>query len=269
MQNVVHPFNSAFPHHDPPPPYNTIPSASPAQMPTAPTLMPAPGPPMAGCPPGLEYLTQIDQILIQQKVNYAEMVIGWEMSNHYVIKNSLGQQMFTAREDDSNFIAMQLYGPLRPFDIHIHDNFGHEILTITRPVRCGSCCFPCCLQEVEIQSPPGFPIGYVVQTWHPFLPKFEVLDVTRRAQLKIKGPFCDCKCCSDVVFEILSVDERDLVGQISKQWGGFLLEGFTDADNFGISFPKDLDVKVKALLLGAVFLLDFMYFETNKNNNNN
>lgn len=71
-----------------------------------------------------------------------------------------------------------------------------------------------------------------------------------------------------MVFEVLSRDEESIVGQISKQWGGFLQEGFSDADNFGVSFPMDLDVKVKALLLGAVFLIDFMYFETNKNNQN-
>uniref|UniRef100_A0A3B3Z7I1 Phospholipid scramblase n=1 Tax=Periophthalmus magnuspinnatus TaxID=409849 RepID=A0A3B3Z7I1_9GOBI len=263
MQNTVHPFpNSSFPPPGPPPPYNSVPPAAPAPIPN-------PGPSIPGCPPGLEYLTQIDQILVQQKVDYAEMIIGWEMSNNYDIKNSMGQQIFTAREDDRNFFTMQFYGPLRPFTIHIHDNFGREILTVTRPIKCASCCCPCCLQEVEIQSPPGFPIGYVEQNWHPFLPKFTVLDATRSAQLKIKGPFCDCKCCSDVVFEVLSRDEEAVVGQISKQWGGFLQEGFSDADNFGISFPMDLDVKVKAVLLGAVFLIDFMYFETNKNDNNN
>ena len=36
---------------------------------------------------------------------------------------------------------------------------------------------------------------------------------------------------------------------------------FTDAQNFGVTFPIDLDVKVKATLLGATFLIDFMYFE--------
>ncbi|KAI8484103.1 Phospholipid scramblase 3 [Branchiostoma belcheri] len=51
------------------------------------------------------------------------------------------------------------------------------------------------------------------------------------------------------------------VGKISKQWSGLLKEAFTDADNLGIQFPMDLDVKVKATLLGALFLIDFMFFE--------
>ena len=40
---------------------------------------------------------------------------------------------------------------------------------------------------------------------------------------------------------------------------------FTDAQNFGLTFPIDLDVKMKATLLGATFLIDFMYFERGSN----
>lgn len=52
-----------------------------------------------------------------------------------------------------------------------------------------------------------------------------------------------------------SLDEVSNVGRISKQWSGFLKEAFTDTDNFGVSFPMDLDVKMKAVMLGACFLI--------------
>jgi hypothetical protein len=45
------------------------------------------------------------------------------------------------------------------------------------------------------------------------------------------------------------------VGKISKQWSGLLREAFTDADYFGITFPMDLDVKMKAVMMGACFLI--------------
>lgn len=38
------------------------------------------------------------------------------------------------------------------------------------------------------------------------------------------------------------------VGSISKEWGGIIQESFTDIDNFCITFPVDLDVKIKAVL---------------------
>ncbi len=55
--------------------------------------------------------------------------------------------------------------------------------------------------------------------------------------------------------QVLSLDESTNVGRISKQWTGLAREAFTDADNFGISFPMDLDVKIKAVLFGACFLI--------------
>lgn len=50
-------------------------------------------------------------------------------------------------------------------------------------------------------------------------------------------------------------DSSKPIGRISKQWSGLLKEVFTDTDNFGIQFPLDMDVKMKAVLLGACFLI--------------
>ena len=58
----------------------------------------------------------------------------------------------------------------------------------------------------------------------------------------------------DIDYEISSID-GSLIGNLSKQWSGLLQESFTDADNFGVSFPIDLDVKCKLSLLAAVFLI--------------
>ncbi|KAB5579782.1 hypothetical protein PHYPO_G00198930 [Pangasianodon hypophthalmus] len=231
--------------------------------PQAPAMMPAPQRP-AGCPPGLEYLTQIDQLLVHQKVELAEVFIGWETNNKYLVKNSLGQQVFFVAEEN-DCCNRNCCGPLRSFALHVQDNMGQEVLTLTRPLRCSSCFYPCCLQELEVQSPPGTPIGYVVQTWHPYLPKYTVQNEKKQDVLKIMGPCCTFKCCSDVNFEVLSMDETASVGRISKQWTGYVQEAFTDADNFGIKFPLDLDVKIKAVLLGACFLIDFMFFENKQN----
>ena len=62
-------------------------------------------------------------------------------------------------------------------------------------------------------------------------------------------------CGSDVKFKVLSRDSTVQVGTICKQWSGLLNELLTDADHFCISFPMDLDVNIKAVLLGAVFLI--------------
>lgn len=57
------------------------------------------------------------------------------------------------------------------------------------------------------------------------------------------------------MFQVLSKDGKSEVGCIRKQWAGLLREAFTDADHFGITFPLDLDVNIKAVLLGACMLI--------------
>ena len=51
------------------------------------------------------------------------------------------------------------------------------------------------------------------------------------------------------------------IARISKKWSGLLKEAYTDSDTFGVTFSKNLDNHSKYILLGAVFLIDFLYFE--------
>ncbi|XP_014668740.1 PREDICTED: phospholipid scramblase 1-like [Priapulus caudatus] len=120
-------------------------------------------------------------------------------------------------------------------------------------------------QVDQVSSPPGTIIGYVEQEWSVFVPKFRIKNAAGDTILRISGPFCTFSCCGDVEFNVSSADGNHQVGRISKQWSGMLKETFTDSDNFGIQFPMDLDVNVKATLLGATFLIDFMFFEQQGN----
>ncbi|XP_054570094.1 phospholipid scramblase 1-like isoform X2 [Eptesicus fuscus] len=166
--------------------------------------MPAPPPP-SDCPPGLEYLTQVDEILIHQQIDLLEVIIHIETNNKYEIKNSLGQKIYFVTED-SNFCTRNTCGAHRPFTMRILDLMGREVITLERPLRCTSCCCcPCCLQEIK------------------------------------------------------SLNEENVVGKISKRWTGFVREACTDYSDFDIQFPLDLDVKMKAVMLGACFLIVIQY----------
>lgn len=220
------------------------------------------------CPPGLEYLSMIDQLLIKQQIELLEVLLGCETRNKYKIKNSMGQQVYFALED-TDCCTRNCLGPIRPFDMKITDNAEHEIIHLYRPCRCDSCCFPCCLQELAVMSPlaGNMPLGYVKQEWSILTPKYVIENANHEEVLKIRGPICTCRCCADVDFKILALDEQTVVGHVRKQWGGLLREAFTDADNFSVTFPMDLDVQTKATVLGAAFLIDYMYFEVAKNQN--
>lgn len=205
------------------------------------------------CPPGLEYLTTIDSLFVKQKVELLEAFIGFETNNKYTIKNNMGQKVFWAVEDN-DCCTRNCCGPARPFELQITDAHHQEVIHLSRPLRCDSCCCPCCLQVLEVSSPPGNVIGTVEQDWSIFSPSFSIKNEAGETVLKIEGPCCTFSICGAVEFKLMTLDGKQ-VGKISKQWSGFAREMFTDSDFFGINFPGDLDVRMKAVMLGACFLI--------------
>ncbi|XP_053160716.1 phospholipid scramblase 1-like isoform X2 [Hemicordylus capensis] len=231
--------------------------------------MPAPTVVPLNCPSGLEHLAQIDQLFIHQHLEPMGMITGWlEIPNRYDLKNTLGQKIYFAAEEDDCFTLNCCIPSVRPFTIKIFNNLDQEVIELRRPCKCCcSCFFWCCnkctscLQELEVHAPPGTPIGYIKETCHPCLPKLSIQNEFKEEVLKIAGPCIMCVCCKNTNFEVMSRDGQYSVGRITKHWAGCLRETFTDADNFGVQFPMDLDVKMKAVIIGASILLDYMYFE--------
>ncbi|KAJ8048522.1 Phospholipid scramblase 2 [Holothuria leucospilota] len=168
----------------------------------------------------------------------------------------------------------QCCGPKRGFTMHVVDNMNQEVLSVVRPFKCCSgyywfagCCVHCAY-TLDVEAPPGKPIGHVRQRGSKWKPHFDILDADFNPVLKIRGPCCFCQgvCCTgDIEFSLMTPDDSQEIGKISKQWSGLGKELYTKADNFGITFPVDLNVNVKGTLLGALFLIDFMFFEQPNN----
>uniref|UniRef100_A0A0L8HP27 Phospholipid scramblase n=1 Tax=Octopus bimaculoides TaxID=37653 RepID=A0A0L8HP27_OCTBM len=177
-------------------------------------------PTVSNCPPGLEYLTTIDQLLVKQQVEILEALTSFECANKYIMINAVGQQVYFAGEE-SDICMRQCCGSARV-------------------------------------------IGKVKQTCSFFRPLFDITTPDDNVVFRIKGPICVCDgpcCMEDQTFEVFDHSETNQIGTISKQYAGFVNEMFTNADNFGVTFPMDLDVKMKATIIGALFLIDFMFFE--------
>lgn len=219
-----------------------------------PTLMP-------DCPPGLEYLTQLDNIHVLQHFEPLEMITRFETNNKYDIKNNLDQMVYIVTEDTDDF-TRNAYRTLRPFVLRVTDFMGREIMTMQRPFRCTCCCF-CChstRQELEVQCPPGITIGFVMDHWNLCRAVYSIQNEKKENVLSIRGPCSTYGCGSDSVFEVKAIDGVSNIGSIIRKWNG-LMSAMGNADHFDIQFPLDLDVKMKAMIFGACFLIDFMYFE--------
>jgi len=230
---------------------------------------------LSGIPPGLEYLTQIDQLVVKQKKDMIEIFTGWEQANKFVIMNSLGQQVYFATEE-SGLCERQCCGPARGFIMHVTDNAGQEVMRATREFKCcaGVPCCICggcdehCAFEVTIEAPVGNVVGKVRQAFTWWKPHFEIVGDDGNIYATIRGPCCfGAICCPDSDFPIYPKDnETTEIGKVSKVWAGWGKELFTDAQTFTVQFPLDMDVKQKAVFVGAVFLIDFMYYERKSNN---
>ena len=210
---------------------------------------------------GLDYLASLDHIVIRQRTEMVEVFLGCETKNKYRVLDPYGRQIFYAKED-TDICTRQCCGAIRPFDMILTDESDQEVIHFNRPLRCGSCCYPCCLQEIEIQSPAGIVVGSMEQKWSIFIPKFYVKDAAGQVAFYIEGPCWTASCCgSDVEFKIYDPSKSIELGAILKKWSGCIKECYTDADNFEIHFPLNLNVRMKTVLLGACMLIDFMFFE--------
>lgn len=113
---------------------------------------------------------------------------------------------------------------------------------------------------MEVYSINGQLVGTIEQNWSLLRANFSIKNAAGETVLKIDGPCCTWSICGDVEFSVMSVDGETKVGKITKQWAGLAREMFTDADLFGVTFPMDLDVHVKALLLATTFLIVSILF---------
>ncbi|CAG7717922.1 unnamed protein product [Allacma fusca] len=196
------------------------------------------------------------QVFLKQEVEIFDAIFGCNTKNKYKVKNSQGKIVYVLKEE-TNCCTRNCCGSLGAFDLSIVDSEEREVIQLSRPPTCNTC--PCWLQVLEVQSPPGTRVGSVVQEWNMCHPQFRVMDATGEIKFRIKGSGCPLFMCGSVEFQIL--DGSNVVGKVSKKWSGLLREGFTEADNFGLSFPPEVDVRMKAVLLGALFLLHRMYFD--------
>ncbi|XP_055309030.1 phospholipid scramblase 1-like [Sitodiplosis mosellana] len=198
------------------------------------------------CPRGLEYLTTVDQLLIKQQVELG-------LDNRFVIKNAMGQNIYHA-DEDADCCAHLWCGSDRSFDMIITDNYDNRVMQFFRPTAIGFS------DSIEVSAPIGQVIGRIVKQFDLVFPTFKVKNQYNETVLYIEGPAITTGFFGDVEFKVVKPDGVQ-VGKICKQWSGLAREFFTYADYFGINFPIDLDVRIKAVLLGACLLINSIYYE--------
>ncbi|XP_061426382.1 phospholipid scramblase 2-like [Lethenteron reissneri] len=228
------------------------------------------GPPQTNCPPGLEFMSQVDQLLVSKLRENTEETASELGTVSFKVKNSMGQRVFFVTKRPYPALALtpsRAQGAACSWEATMTDGGSREVMRVVRRFRCGCHRCSCNVDDMEVQSPPGSIIGYLRQKVTETEPTFAVTDVSNKAQLWLRGPSCAVYCTVNnaVSYQILSKDERTQVGAVVKQWmkgaaaesagGGSSSKG---GKTF-IQFPMDLAPKLKATLLASCFLIDHVY----------
>jgi len=205
----------------------------------------------------MDRLSSINGLLVRQQKEWVEIVTGFETTNKYIVSDLAGRSIYLAEEVAGSRMLRWLLKASRPFTIAVLGEDGHIVLRVVRPFRFY-------FHRAEIFDAQGRSLG-MVQRRFSFLRRiYSVLDGSGQVIVQLFGPILH-----PWTFHIRN-DGIDF-GMITKKWSGLLKEGFTDADDFGVTFPVEWGVKLKALCFGAVFLIDQVHFEDriNRHNMNN
>ena len=199
----------------------------------------------------MERLSSISGLVVSQQKEWGEILTGFETKNRYAISDVSGSRLYLAAEEAGSTLLRWFLKALRPFTIAVLTENGQVILRVIRPFRFY-------FHRADVVDSQGQTIGVIERRFSVLRRIYSVLDSSGKEVFQLFGPILH-----PWTFQIRN--DGIEYGKVTKKWSGLLKEGFTDADNFGVMFPAEWDVKLKALFLGAVFLIDFVHFE-NKGN---
>ncbi len=200
----------------------------------------------------MERMSSISSLVVSQQKEWGEILTGFETKNRYAVSDVSGSRLYLAAEEAGSTVLRWFLKALRPFTIAVLTEDGQVVLRVVRPFRFY-------FHRAEVVDSQGQSLGVIERRFSVLRRIYSVLDNSGEEVFQLFGPILH-----PWTFQIRNDGVE--YGKITKKWSGLLKEGFTDADNFGVMFPAEWDVKLKALFLGAVFLIDFVHFENQGNN---
>jgi len=232
-------------------------------------------------------LGEVNKVVVSQNVEKAETITTWlslgcckvETENWYELIDPDTKTTLFAAEEDSLWCLRNpclccdcicwcchsTCASRRSFTMTLTAGSSENPLVLEMERPCRSDCLPCCLQKISVRDKGGL-LGSVQQTSDCVLPftmcgLFQISDSSQEVIYTIRTPcvLTTC-CCTEVAFDILDKEGNE-VGKIVKQSENVAKEAFTDADRFMIIFPADCNAEMKAVLLGALFLFDYLFYE--------
>ncbi|XP_055619048.1 phospholipid scramblase 1-like [Toxorhynchites rutilus septentrionalis] len=218
-------------------------------------------------PFGLDHLAATERIRFKQQIQVVQLVCGIDMPINFELINENDQIIYLIREQENICVRNCIPQGFRTESDMVKTN-GLLALRFSRETRCVmNCCMPCCCfalpfsrERLTISGGTGEVYGTVQHDWSSWRSRFSVLNKEGSVIMKIEGPGCNFGFFGDLHYKIVSLDGVE-IGSIVKHWSGLVCEAVGDFEEFTLNFPRDLDTFVKATLIGAVKLINFLFFQ--------
>ncbi|XP_011690784.1 PREDICTED: phospholipid scramblase 3-like [Wasmannia auropunctata] len=171
---------------------------------------------------------------------------GWETQNRYIITDNKGEPVFYVTKEEVGACCCCERTCLVGFNIY--DKNQHEVLRMIQRTDDWN-------QVLEVYSGNTL-LGSLVQNSRFWQLRLYICDASGRSVLMIKKR----KFCTDNIFKVKSVNDKHHVVMIEKRLCAVTFQGtFSASYTYDMYFSPDLDVKIKAMLLGACLLIDSEY----------
>lgn len=219
---------------------------------------------------------------IEQKFELLEVLASCETPNQYYIstKDAEGNKhyLFKAKEQSSCCCRIFCPGSCRKFDINLNmimtssqgQQVKKEFIKFSRPFKCTCCCWGRPAMTAEYVDTHEI-IGKMKEPYTVCGPQVYVYDLNGSIIYTIHIRCCQCgyccrnnfcgRCspCEFDIYEKTNIN-GDPVGVVYKKVKG--IESIIgDADFYNIKFPIGATVEGKLLLIGAVIMIDYLYYE--------
>ena len=240
----------------------------------------------------LDYLKNINSLIIEQKLDILEIVSGCENPNKYHIytPSPKGEKKYLFKCYEISTCCYRNFCPSnsRKFDLIIEYPIkfniknSKKIAFLSKNFNCKL--LNCCCSEPELKvtfllnNNKNIYLGCIKEISNGLFkcdPIFIIYNNYNKILFKIIinykqiGFFCKCNSlgkCYEVDFLIFKGNDNfnidKPIGIIHKYYQG-LSELVGDSDAYIINFPNNINVYEKILLISSVIMIDYHYFESN------
>ncbi len=214
-------------------------------------------------PQGLECLIPVNKLMIAEDQNFGPM--NPRGFKRYHISDASGSRLFFCSETKE--LELQEccckhrdITSKRPWTIETFNGQDTSILTGTRTKLKYGCCGCNMNYNTQVSFSSGLLLGGVYMAFKSsdgstlkIQDASGTLVLQIKGQMRIGGIFSTQRCHE---FPVMTMDNQ-LCGMIT-----WYSASVREPSNFGAEFPADLDVKIKALLIYAIIMIEFYYVQS-------